>query len=79
MRRMRTIRERLLEGVADNMGYQLTYCDDDDVVHAIELAAEAHPMVERWWNDRITDKSAVEQDVKAVRLMAAEGRTGQHG
>lgn len=73
MRPMRTIRERLLESVANNLGHQVVYCDDDDVVHALELAAEEHPSLNAWWNDRIKDQRAIEKDIRDVRLLATEG------
>lgn len=78
-RNMRTIRERLIEGVADSLGHQLTYCADDDIVHALELSAEEHPAIHSWWKQRIMNQRAVQADVKAVRLVAAEGRSSQHG
>lgn len=79
MAAMRTIRERLVEAVADSIGYQVMYCDDDDVVHALEEAARTNPATWSWWQKRIRSASHIEQDVKAVRQIASEGRSSQHG
>lgn len=77
-RRMVTIRERLVEDVANTLGGQVIYSDDDDIVHAIEQAARRHPAVWRWWQTRIRSRLHVEQDVKAVRQIASEGGSRAH-
>jgi hypothetical protein len=75
---MRTIRDRLLEGVANGLGHQVVYCDDDDLVHALNAAAASHPAISAWWSSRKEDAAAIAHDLQALRLMASEGGSRAH-
>jgi hypothetical protein len=79
MQPMRTIRERLIEGVANTLGGGIVYCDDDDIVHAIQTAAETNPAVLAWWQREQANPAAVTQLTKAIRTMATEGGSREHG
>ena len=73
---MQSIEQKIITAVAKSLEGNVQFHDDDDIVHAIDLAAaEGGPEVWSWWEARRTLTAVVESDVKTIRRQAFTGAT----